>query len=169
MDVKTLVRCGLFSALIAITAWIAVPFAVPFTMQTFGIFCTLLILGGKQGTISIAVYILLGAVGLPVFAGFQGGIGIIFSQLGGFIIGFVLIGFVYLISTKLFGNKIRVRVAALAVGLILCYTAGVVWYILFNKGTDFMAAFTACVLPFIIPDVIKLWLAASVAKRIKQI
>lgn len=168
MNVKALTRCGLFSALIAVTSWIAVPFAVPFTMQTFGIFCALLILGGKQGTISTAVYVLLGAVGLPVFAGFQGGIGVILSPLGGFILGFIAMGFAYLLITKHFGNKGCVQIIALVTGLVICYTIGTIWYTLFSKGTDFPTALTTCVLPFIVPDLIKLWLAIIVAKKINN-
>ena len=165
MKIKSLVLCGLFSALIAVTSWIAVPFAVPFTMQTFGIFCALLILGGKLGTISIAVYILLGVTGLPVFAGFQGGIGVILSPLGGFIIGFLAMGVVYFLVTKLFGEKNHVRIAALIAGLVVCYLAGALWYAYVYAKTDFLTALTACVLPFVIPDGVKLWLAVLITNR----
>ncbi|MBQ7981607.1 MAG: biotin transporter BioY [Oscillospiraceae bacterium] len=168
MNINALVRCGLVSALIAVTSWISVPFAVPFTMQTFGVFCALLILGGKLGTISVTVYVLLGAVGLPVFAGFQGGMGVIFSPLGGFIIGFIVMGGVYFLITKNFGDKSRVQLAALAVGLLTCYISGTVWYIFFSNDTALLTAVTTCVLPFIIPDAIKLWLAFIVSQRIKQ-
>lgn len=169
MNIKALVCCGLFSAIIAITSWIAVPFAVPFTMQTFGIFCALLILGGKLGTISTAVYVLLGIAGLPVFAGFQGGIGIILSPLGGFIIGFIALGIVYFLITKLFGgNKLSVQIISLVTGLLVCYTTGILWYMHFADINDISAAFTTCILPFIFPDGIKLWLAVIVTKKIKQ-
>ena len=78
MKLKTidLTLCGIFAALLAICAWITIPFAaVPFTLQTFCVFAALGLLGGKRGTIAIAVYLLLGAVGVPVFSGFQGEIG----------------------------------------------------------------------------------------------
>ena len=91
------------AALIAICSWISIPAAVPFTMQTFAVFCVLGLLGGKRGTISILVYILLGAVGLPVFAGFSGGIGILFGTTGGYIIGFIFVGLIYWAAEKLFG------------------------------------------------------------------
>jgi len=168
MNIKALVRCGLVAALIAVTAWIAVPFSVPFTLQTFGVFCALLILGGKLGTIAISVYVLLGAVGLPVFAGFQGGTGIIFSQLGGFIIGFIVIGLLYHLITTICGDKIHIQLIALSVGLLACYTTGTMWYAFFSDNTDFRSAVTTCVLPFIAPDVIKLWMAFIVSRRIKS-
>ena len=167
MNIKTLVRCGFVAALISVTAWIAVPFAVPFTLQTFGIFFALLMLGGKLGTIAISVYVLLGAVGLPVFAGFQGGTGVIFSPLGGFIIGFIAMALVYNLITSAFGEKTHIQFLGLIIGLAICYTTGTIWYTLFSS-TDFMSAVTACVLPFIIPDSIKLWLAFIVSRRIQQ-
>lgn len=167
MNIKTLVRCGFAAALISVTAWIAVPFAVPFTLQTFGIFCALLMLGGKLGTIAVSVYVLLGTIGLPVFAGFQGGTGVIFSPLGGFIIGFIAMALVYHLITTVLGEKTHIQLLGLIIGLAVCYTAGTTWYTLFSN-TDFMSAVTTCVLPFIIPDSIKLWLAFVVSRRIQQ-
>ena len=76
-----LVYISIGAALIAICSWISIPTAVPFTLQTFAVFAVLSILGGRRGTISVAVYILMGAVGLPVFAGFKGGIGVLFGRL----------------------------------------------------------------------------------------
>ena len=67
---------GLFTVLIAICSWISIPTTVPFTLQTLGVFLTIGLLGGKRGTISIIIYIVLGAVGLPLFAGFSGGVDI---------------------------------------------------------------------------------------------
>ena len=65
-----LVYCSIGAALIAICSWISIPTAVPFTLQTFAVFLVLLLLGGKRGTIATLIYVLLGAVGAPVFAGF---------------------------------------------------------------------------------------------------
>ena len=112
------------AALIAICSWISIPAAVPFTMQTFAVFCVLGLLGGKRGTISILVYILLGAVGLPVFAGFSGGIGILFGTTGGYIIGFIFVGLIYWAAEKLFGAKLPLRIAAMVLGLAVCYAFG---------------------------------------------
>lgn len=166
MNIKSLVRCGFVAALISVTAWIAVPFAVPFTLQTFGVFCALLLLGGKLATIAISVYVLLGVIGLPVFAGFQGGTGVIFSPLGGFILGFIVMGLLYYFITKVCGDKTHTQLIALTVGLLSCYTTGTLWFTLFSNNTDFKSAVTTCVLPFIVPDAIKLWMAFIVSRRI---
>ena len=75
LSVRDMVLCSLFAALMAVCAWLTIPGEVPFTLQTFGLFATLVLLGGKRGTIAIALYLILGAVGLPVFSGFRGGFG----------------------------------------------------------------------------------------------
>ena len=80
----------IIAALMAICSWISIPLTVPFTLQTFAVFVTLGILGGKRGTLSILVFLLLGAIGVPVFAGFTGGMGILLGNTGGYIIGFIL-------------------------------------------------------------------------------
>ena len=66
---------AMFAVMIAVCSWISIPATVPFTMQTFGVFLAVGVLGGKRGTLSVLIYLLLGMVGLPVFAGFSGGIG----------------------------------------------------------------------------------------------
>ena len=68
---------AIFAVLIAICSWISIPMTVPFTLQTFGVFIAAGVLGGKRGTLSVLVFILLGAVGIPVFANFSGGIGVL--------------------------------------------------------------------------------------------
>ena len=96
LQVLDLVYISIGAALIAICSWISIPTAVPFTLQTFAVFFVLLLLGGERGTIATLIYILLGAIGVPVFAGFSGGIGILFGSTGGYIIGFLFTGLIYL-------------------------------------------------------------------------
>ena len=84
-----IVYIGIFAAMISICSWITIPATVPFTLQTMGIFTAIGILGGQKGTLAVLTYILLGAVGIPVFSGFSGGIGIIFGTTDGYIIGFL--------------------------------------------------------------------------------
>ena len=103
--VKDICYIGLFAAVICICSWISVPFVVPFTLQTFGVFLTLMVLGGKRGTFSIILYVLLGALGLPVFASFNGGLAYIFGPTGGFIVGFIFAGIIYCIFEKIFEIK----------------------------------------------------------------
>ena len=80
---------AMFAAVMAVCSWISVPATVPFTLQTFGVFLAVGTLGGKRGSLAVLTYLLLGAVGAPVFAGFSGGIGCILGSTGGYIIGFL--------------------------------------------------------------------------------
>ena len=85
-----LVYIAVFAVVMAVCSWISIPAQVPFTLQTFGVFMAVGVLGGKRGTLAVLVYVLLGAVGVPVFAGFSGGIGALLGNAGGYIIGFIV-------------------------------------------------------------------------------
>ena len=161
------------AALISVCSWIALPFTVPFTLQTFAVFCVLLAFGYKVGLISIIVYILLGLIGLPVFSNFQSGAGVLFGATGGYILGFIFIGIIYAISQKFFPDKTVAQILSLFIGLIFCYFFGTFCFITFyTKNTGEIALSTGisiCVLPFVIPDIIKLLLAVFVSQKIKKI
>ena len=164
---------ALFTAIIAVCSWISLPiFAVQITLQTFAVFSALLILGGKRGTLSVLVYILLGAVGAPVFSGFKGGLSALTGPTGGYILGFLLTGIIYLIFTNFLGEKTAVKIVVLVIGLLLCYAFGTAWFIFVygktNGETGIGAALSMCVLPFIIPDLIKLFGAVALSKALKK-
>lgn len=173
VKVLDLVYISIGAALIAICSWISIPTAVPFTLQTFAVFLVLTLLGGERGTMATLVYVLLGAVGLPVFAGFAGGIGILLGNTGGYIIGFIFMGLIYILLTRFFGNKNVVRIAALLAGLVACYAFGTAWFMhVYMRSTGdvgLLTVLTWCVFPFIIPDLIKMALAIVVAKRIEPV
>lgn len=161
------------AALIAICSWISIPATVPFTLQTFAVFCVIELIGGKRGCISILVYILLGAVGIPVFAGFSGGVGVLFGSTGGYIIGFIFIALIYMLTEKLFGDKLYARIAAMVIGLFVCYAFGTIWFITVYtrqaEAIDIKTALGWCVIPFIIPDLIKLGLAMAISFRLRGV
>ena len=174
-----LVLIGAFAALMAICAWITIPGTVPFTLQTFGVFLTFYLLGGKRGTLAVLIYILLGAVGLPVFSGFKGGVGVLIGTTGGYIIGFLFSALVmWALNKPLLKLEGRNRIAGLAVpfgemlmGLVVCYAFGTVWFLIVytqTKGTVSLATCLSwCVIPFIIPDMIKMTLAILLGYRLK--
>ncbi|MBO4696422.1 MAG: biotin transporter BioY [Lachnospiraceae bacterium] len=161
------------AALITIGSWISIPTTVPFTMQTFAVFLVLMLLGGLRGTLSIVVYILLGMVGVPVFSGFNGGLGVILGKTGGYIVGFVLTGILYGLFVKLLGEKRAVQLTALVIGLAACYAVGTVWFIYIYLrdigAVAYMTVLSWCVFPFIVPDLLKLGLACVIAKRVKPV
>lgn len=168
---KELVYMAMFAVLLAVCSWISIPASVPFTLQTFGIFLTLLLLDGKRGTITLTVWILLGAIGVPVFAGFSGGLGILLGTTGGYILGFIFMGGIYWLMTSLLGKKLYIRIIAMVLGLAVCYAFGTIWFItVFSRANGPVGVMTAlgwCVFPFIIPDLIKLVLAVLLASRLE--
>ena len=165
-----LVYMALGAVLITICSWISIPTIVPFTMQTFAVFFVLSALGGKRGTIAIIVYVLLGAAGIPVFAHFTSGIGILLGSTGGYIAGFILIGLTYWLAVSLFGKKLWVEILALIIGMVLLYSFGTAWYVIVytqtNQPIGIVAALAQCVIPFVFPDLIKLGLALTLARRL---
>lgn len=159
---------ALFSVIICICSWISIPSVIPFTLQTFAVFLTLLTLDGKRGSYAILLYILLGTVGLPVFHSFTGGIGILLGPSGGYITGFLLTGLTYWIITKKAGEKLWIKAFALLIGLILCYLSGCIQFAIVSSVTV-NSAFLTCVLPFLIPDGLKLILALLLSNKINKI
>lgn len=164
---------GLAVALIAICSWISIPTAIPFTMQTFAVFAVVGILGMYRGTIAVLVYILLGAVGVPVFAEFSGGIGVLFRNTGGYIMGFLFTALVTGAIIKLFGKKVWVMAAAMVVGLLVCYAFGTAWFMVVyarnNGAVGIATALSWCVIPYIIPDLVKIALAVLLTKRVGKV
>lgn len=165
-----MVYIAIFAVLMAVCSWISIPMAVPFTLQTFGVFLAVGMLGGKRGTLAVVVYVLLGAVGIPVFAGFTGGIGIILNNTGGYIIGFIFSALVMWAVEAVLGKRTWVLAASMVVGLIVCYAFGTVWFMyVYAKNSGAVGWFTVlgwCVIPFIIPDLVKIALALALSKRL---
>lgn len=89
MKTRDMAYISISAALIALCAWLSVPAAIPFTMQTFAVFAAAGTLGARRGAAALGLYILLGALGLPVFSGFQGGVGALLGATGGYIVGFL--------------------------------------------------------------------------------
>ncbi len=170
--VVDLVYIALGAVIIAVCSWISIPTLVPFTLQTFAVFCVLELLGGRRGTAAIAIYILLGAIGVPVFSNFSGGLSSLLGMTGGYIIGFLLIGGLYWLAGALLPGRLSVRIGALTLGLALCYAFGTAWFMLVYAGQfgpiGFGAALMKCVVPFIIPDAVKMALAMLLAARLKK-
>ncbi len=169
--VKEMTYIALFTVLITLCSWISLPTAIPVTLQTFAVFAAIGLLGGKRAFFSIFVYLLLGAIGVPVFAGFTGGLGILLSFTGGYMIGFLLTAVANMGITRLFGDSIPVQIVSMIIGLLLCYAFGTVWYMQvyvdqigsIGLGT----ALATCVLPFVIPDLLKLVGAVLLTRRLQ--
>lgn len=171
MNSRALAQCALFTALMCVCAWISIPLGdMTFSMQTFALFLTLLLLGGKKGCIVCLLYLLLGAVGLPIFTGFRGGLGVLLGATGGYIIGFLPAALLYWTATQLFGERPPVCLSALVLGLAVCYVFGTVWFYTVYLGSSALglsAVILKCVVPYLLPDGLKLILALTLSSRLK--
>ena len=163
---------AMFAVVMAVCAWISIPAAVPFTLQTFGVFLAVGVLGGKRGSLAVALYLLLGAVGVPVFAGFNGGLGYMLGATGGYIVGFLLSALVMWAVETALGRKIWVMAVSMVLGLAVCYAFGTAWFmVVYGRNTGPIGLATAlgwCVIPYIVPDFVKLGLALLLHKRLGQ-
>ncbi len=117
------------------------------------------------------IYLLLGAVGIPVFSNFGAGLGYLLGNTGGYAIGFIFIGLIGWLFEKLFEHKVIPQMIAMLLGLIICYTFGTLWFmnLSMNSGetNGLLTILTMCVFPFVIPDILKLCLAFMISKRLK--
>ncbi len=166
------IRTALMAVLIAICAWISIPVEIPFTMQTFGVFLTLRLLRGRYGTMSILIYILLGLIGAPVFAGFSSGAAILLGPTGGYIIGFLFCGIIFMAAEHHMHGKLAEN-TVLVLGLAVCYAFGTLWFVhvmsMRGNSYSFIQALLLCVIPYLIPDFCKLVLSQFVAERVLKL
>lgn len=173
--VKTIVLCAMFAALCCATAPISIPLpgGVPITLQTAAVFLAALLLGPLYGFVAVFVYVLLGAVGLPVFAGFSGGIGSLVGISGGFIMSWpfaaLLAGFVYF---KFGRNKKGVvkyaeMIVAMLLGSVVIYVVGLTQFIFLTK-MSIQASLLACMVPFIPGDLLKMVLVAIIVPVLEK-
>ena len=173
LQTKDAAMIAVCAAVMAVCSWISIPAAVPFTMQTFGVFLAVGLLGGRNGTLAVVIYLLLGAAGLPVFSGFTGGIGHLFGATGGYIIGFVFSALLMWLMEHLLGRSLKALVASMIAGLLVCYAFGTAWFmVIYARDSGSIGLITAlswCVFPYIIPDALKILLAAVMTRRLRPL
>ena len=175
LSVREITYIASGTALIAAGSWISVPSLLPsmapFTMQTFAVCTAAGLLGRRPGTWSVLCYILLGAVGAPVFALFRGGADVLLGPTGGYIAGFVFTALTTGYAADRWGERLGVIVPAMALGVLLCYTFGTVWFMsVYTRdggGLSVLTALSWCVFPYLVPDGIKIVLAALLVRRLR--
>jgi len=170
--IKSMAYIAIFAVVMAVCSWISIPTMIPFTLQTFAVFLAVGVLGGKRGTLAVLVYILLGAVGVPVFAGFQGGLGILLGTTGGYIIGFLFTALLMWLMEATLGKKLWVLAVSMVLGLIVCYAFGTAWFmVVYARNSGAVGLGTAlgwCVIPYIIPDLVKIALALTLTRTLRK-
>lgn len=163
MSTYELVLCALCAAVTCILAPLSVPLAgeVPISLATFAVLLSGILLGAKLGALSQVVYVLLGSVGVPVFAGWTGGIGITLGVTGGYIIGYIPMAFIAGLLYHRFGRnesgarKYAVMFVSMVLATAALYILGTAWFMAQTKMT-LAASLAACVIPFLPGDLIKI-------------
>lgn len=166
------------AALITICSWISLQIGpVPVTLQTLAVLAVLLTTGGRRGTIAVSVYLALGAIGVPVFSGFKGGPAAFAGPTGGFLLGFLAAALVYWLLEKLvFARLMTTQKKKIIFGFVISvifelimYTVGVIWFMtVYAAQTGPVGLVTVlgwCVIPFIIPDIVKIAAAVIISSR----
>lgn len=167
LSTREIILCGLFAALISVFAQISIPMpftAVPLTLQIFGVAITGLILGYKCGFIATLIYLALGGIGIPVFAQFSGGIGVLFGPTGGFLLGLPLMAFIIGYIKEKFNSHILTAISMI-LGLAVTYTFGTIMFS-FVTGNTIMQSLLYCVAPFMLVDLLKLVLADIIGETV---
>lgn len=170
-NIQSMIFIALFATLMCVGAWLHFPSPVPATMQTFVVFCALGLMGSKKTFIMLVLYVLLGALGLPVFSGFTGGIGALTGATAGFIWGFLAGVPVFYIFEKKYKDKNGIIIGYI-IYILIHYIPGALWYCFFTTGAltlhGILTSSLVTVAPFVVPDAIKLMLSFIAVKRVKK-
>lgn len=173
MSTRDMVLSAVFAAVIAVFAVMTIPIGeVPITLGLFGVMIAAVVLGAKRGTISVLVYILIGAVGLPVFSGFKGGFSVIAGPTGGYISSYILVALIIGAASGLSAKQINVVRMVICfisciIGTAVCYFIGTVQFMAVS-GNDLVSSLGMCVLPFIPFDILKGIAASALGVIVSQ-
>ena len=167
LSTRDLCIIAIFTAIIAALAQISVPtpYGISMTMQTFAIPLAGIVAGAKRGAIATLIYIFLGAIGIPVFAGFTGGMGIVFGMSGGFILSFPVLALIAGIAESK-NNKVWL-VSGLFIGAVINFLCGMIWFSVVTSS-NLRTAFMLSALPFIPTEIIKIVLVIVLGRQIKK-
>ncbi len=162
-SLRTLIFISLLAAILSITSPLSFNVgAVPITLATFMIYLIGGITKKANGLFSVLLYIVIGIIGVPVFSNFRGGISVILGPTGGFIIGYLPMVFIISLMTSIDKTKIYWYIISMILSTIVCYLCGTIWFMI-NTSTSFVNSLMICVVPFIIFDVIKMFIATIVS------
>ena len=160
------------TAIVIASAYLTIPFFIGITLQTLAIMLICMLFDLKISFSTVLIYILIGAIGLPVFSGFGGGLSFLVGPTGGFILSFLLFPIIF----KLLGNRFRqshvLRIISMCICIVVCYACGTAWYCfvyLSGNVNNLAGALSICVFPFIIPDIIKIFIADILYSRLSKI
>lgn len=167
MKVGRMCRVALMTALLCVVGPMTIPVGpVPISLATLVVYLSGALLGAKQGTLAVAMYILIGSAGVPVFSGFSAGIQKIAGVTGGYMLGYLLCAATVGLAAE--RGKMRWTLpAAMVFGTVLCYAVGTAWFMA-QTGVNIAGALVSCVIPFLPGDVLKIIAAIAVVKTMKK-
>ncbi len=174
--IREIASIALMAAVCCILGPLSIPIGpIPLSLQVLAVYLCVFALGRKRGTVAVIVYILLGFVGMPVFSGYSGGAAKLLGPTGGFILGFLFLAwisgtfidrFTGIFETEKKIGDIMMQVVGMVLGLAVCYLFGCIWFML-SQHTDFIAAFSVCVLPFLLADLIKIAISLTAGNAVR--
>jgi biotin transport system substrate-specific component len=163
---KQMAQCAMFTALLAVCSQIAIPLPlVPINLALLAVYLAAFLLDRRYALLSVALYLMLGAVGLPVFAGFQGGPAALFGKTGGYLLGYLCTAAIATVMRP-WADTFARRCLACALGLLGCYVPGTLWFILATR-MSLTVSLGYCVYPFLPGDVVKIALAALLVPKLQ--
>jgi len=168
INIRQMTLVSLFAALTAVGAFISIPlYPVPLSLQSLFTLLAAMILGSVMGALSQIIYVLLGVIGLPVFAGFKAGIGILFGPTGGFLLGFIISAYIIgkIVELKKEKNIFYYFLVGI-IGTIILYIIGITQLSLVT-GIGIEKAITVGMLPFLPGDILKIIAASFIASKLR--
>lgn len=165
---KQMVLIALMTAVTCVLGPLSIPLPfspVPISLTNFAIFLAIFVLGMKNGTISFIIYLLLGAVGVPVFSSFRGGLQVLAGPTGGYLIGFIFLALIMGFALDHFDRKLVPTIIGMIIGMVVCYTFGTVWLAKL-LSLSFKEGLMMGVIPYLAGDVAKIIIAAIVGPKL---
>lgn len=168
LTIEQMCMTALMAAAMCILGPMSIPIGeIPVSLTNLVVYLAVYLLGTKLGTLSCIIYLLLGLVGLPVFSGYAGGVGKLVGPTGGYLVGFIFMAWISGVFIERFSKNIVLCMVGMVLGAAMLYLFGTVWYVLLTK-CPLYAAIAACVQQFIIPDLLKIVLAAFLGRQVRQ-
>ncbi|MBQ9327794.1 MAG: biotin transporter BioY [Solobacterium sp.] len=175
LSVKQIAAIGIMAAVISVLSPLAIPLSteVPISLATLAVMLAGALIGSKLGTFAVLIYILLGMIGIPVFANYSAGAGVVFGMTGGYIIGYLPLAFLTGWIYERFGRKKSgvmeyvVLFVGMLVGTVVLYVIGTIWFMRYT-GMSLAASLAACVIPFIPGDLLKMVVVCLLVPRLKK-
>lgn len=165
---KQMVLIALMTAVTCVLGPLSIPLPfspVPISLTNFAIFLAIFVLGMKNGTISFIIYLLLGAVGVPVFSSFRGGLQVLAGPTGGYLIGFIFLALIMGFALDHFDRKLLPTIIGMIIGMVVCYAFGTVWLAKL-LSLSFKEGLMMGVIPYLPGDVAKIIIAAIVGPKL---